>query len=246
MKEIYSEIEIQATAHRVWEVLTDFASFPQWNPFIRRAGGRIRAGERLDIRVQPPGERGMTFRPTVLRRNRPGASLGGRFLIPGLFEGEHVFTLDPIGTDRVRFIQRERFKGLLVPLLAAKLDAGTRRGFEEMNRALKARLKEGDGIPEWTRHVALQSVISRSGPGSRRPADSPDHRDLLFRRLPSSGGPVFQGIPFREKILERHRKGEILVVEKEGKAIATGSVVAGEIFGVFVHPGFQKHDTDAF
>ncbi len=44
-----------------------------------------------------------------------------------------------------------------------------------------------------------------------------------------------------EKILERRRKGEILVVEKEGRVIATGSVVAGEIFGVFVHPGFQKH-----
>lgn len=140
MKEIRTEIEIRATARRVWNILTDFASFPQWNPFILRAGGRIRAGERLDVRIQPPGERGMNFRPTVLRAE-PDRELRwrGRFLIPGLLDGEHVFTLDPIGTDRVRFIQRERFMGLLLPFFARKLDAGTRRGFEEMNRALKAR-----------------------------------------------------------------------------------------------------------
>src|SRR5215210_9363232 len=39
MKELHSEIEINAPAQRVWEVLTDFASYPQWNPFIRRASG---------------------------------------------------------------------------------------------------------------------------------------------------------------------------------------------------------------
>ena len=42
------------------------------------------------------------------------------------------------------------------------------------------------------------------------------------------------------KILERHEEGEILVVERVGKIVATGAIVAGDIFGVFVHPGFQR------
>jgi hypothetical protein len=41
--------------------------------------------------------------------------------------------------DRVRFVQREAFRGLLVPLFARSLDNSTLRGFEEMNRALKER-----------------------------------------------------------------------------------------------------------
>jgi hypothetical protein len=41
---------------------------------------------------------------------------------------------------RVRFVQRERFKGLLLPLLSKMLDGETRRGFEEMNRPLKLRV----------------------------------------------------------------------------------------------------------
>ena len=66
MKELRSEIEITASARRVWEILTDFAGFPQWNPFIRRARGNLVVGERLDILMQPSGARGMTFSPTVL------------------------------------------------------------------------------------------------------------------------------------------------------------------------------------
>ena len=122
MKELRTEIEIQASAERVWQLLTDFASFPQWNPFIRKASGNIRVGERLEVRLQPSGASAMTFRPTVLKvePNREFRWLG-HLLISGLFDGEHIFTIEPLGESRVRFTQREFFKGLLVPLLAARI-----------------------------------------------------------------------------------------------------------------------------
>ncbi|HET7087642.1 MAG TPA: SRPBCC domain-containing protein [Anaerolineae bacterium] len=143
MKELRTEIEIQATAERVWQLLTDFASFPQWNPFIRQANGEVRAGARLNVHVQPSGASGMTFQPTVLKAE-PNRELRwlGRLVIPGLFDGEHIFTIEPVGEGRVRFTQREIFTGLLVPLLARGLDTNTRRGFEEMNQALKARAEQ--------------------------------------------------------------------------------------------------------
>jgi hypothetical protein len=143
MKELRSEIEIQASAERVWQLLTDFPSFPQWNPFIRKASGNIRAGERLEVNIQPSGASGMTFRPTVLTAE-PNRELRwlGHLLISGLFDGEHSFTIEPLGESRVRFTQREVFTGLLVPLFARGLDTDTRRGFEEMNQALKARAEQ--------------------------------------------------------------------------------------------------------
>ena len=143
MKELRSEIEIQASAERVWQLLTDFPSFPQWNPFIRKATGNIRVGERLEVNIQPSGASGMTFRPTVLKAE-PNRELRwlGHLLISGLFDGEHSFTIEPLGEGRVRFTQREVFTGLLVPLLARGLDTDTRRGFEEMNQALKARAEQ--------------------------------------------------------------------------------------------------------
>jgi hypothetical protein len=143
MKELRTEIEIQASAERVWQLLTDFPSFPQWNPFIRKASGDIRVGERLEVKLQPSGASAMTFRPTVLTAepNREFRWLG-HLLISGLFDGEHIFTIEPLGEGRVRFTQREVFTGLLVPLFARGLDTDTRRGFDEMNQALRARAEQ--------------------------------------------------------------------------------------------------------
>ena len=140
MKELHSEIEIDAPAERVWHLLTDFASYPEWNPFIRSISGQPTPGERLKVRIEPPGGRGMTFKPQVLNAE-PNRELRwlGHLLVPGLFDGEHSFTIQPLGENRLRFIQREAFKGLLVPLFARSLDNNTHRGFEKMNRALKER-----------------------------------------------------------------------------------------------------------
>lgn len=145
MKELHSEIDVQASAERVWQILTDFASFPQWNPFIRQASGNAILGGKLKVTIQPSGASGMTFRPTVLKAE-PQRELRwlGHLLIPGLFDGEHIFTIEALGPDRVRFTQREIFNGLLVPLLAQNLDKDTQRGFAEMNQALKAKAEQAE------------------------------------------------------------------------------------------------------
>ena len=143
MKELRAEIEIQASDEQIWLLLTDFASFPKWNPFIRWVKGEAKVGTQLEVRIQPSGASGTTFKPTVLKvdQNHELRWLG-RLLMPGLFDGEHIFTIENLETNRVRFTQREVFNGLFVPLLAHSLDTDTRRGFEEMNRALKARAEQ--------------------------------------------------------------------------------------------------------
>jgi hypothetical protein len=148
MKELHSEIEIDASAERVWGVLTDFASYPQWNPFIRRISGELKVGERLDVRLEPPDSRGITMRPTVLRAE-PNRLMRwvGHLLVPGLFDEEHSLAIHPLEENRVRFVQHEAFKGVFVRLLARSLDTNTLRGFEEMNGALKER---AEALPEST------------------------------------------------------------------------------------------------
>ena len=155
MKVLYSEIEIAASAERVWRILTDFASYPQWNPFIRRISGEPTAGERLEVRLEPPGGMGITLRPTVLNAE-PNRELRwlGRLLVKGLFDGEHSLAIQQLGENHVRFVQSEAFNGLLVSLFARSLDKSTRRGFEEMNYALKVRAEEP--LSRSLRDVALQ------------------------------------------------------------------------------------------
>jgi hypothetical protein len=147
MREIFTEIDIASSPERVWEVLTAFEAFPQWNPFIRSICGELRQGARLEVFIQPPGHKGMRFRPVLLRVQRPRElRWRGRLWLPGLFDGEHVFTIEPLEQTRVRFVQREEFRGILVPLLWRSLDRDTRRGFQEMNQALKRRAEEPEAL----------------------------------------------------------------------------------------------------
>lgn len=141
--QIHSEIEIAASAEQVWAVLCDFALYPQWNPFIRSVVGKADPGSRLHIVVQPTGGRPMRFSPRVLSA-QTGRELCwlGHFLAPGVFDGEHRFVIRPLGEGRVHFEQSERFRGLLVGPFRGSLDRDTKRGFAEMNRALKTRVEE--------------------------------------------------------------------------------------------------------
>ncbi|PKN18531.1 MAG: SRPBCC domain-containing protein [Deltaproteobacteria bacterium HGW-Deltaproteobacteria-6] len=138
--QLQTEIEIDAEAQRVWSILADFAAYPEWNPFIRSIRGVMAQGSRLEVRIQPSGAKGMTFRPSILVAD-PGRELRwlGRLMLPGLFDGEHRLVIEPVAPGKVRFRQNERFSGILVPLFRNSLDRDTKRGFEEMNRALKAR-----------------------------------------------------------------------------------------------------------
>jgi hypothetical protein len=143
MREIFTEIEINTPPGRVWELLTAFDAYPRWNPFIRKISGEAKEGSRLEVFIQPPGGTGMTFRPVLLRVQPPRElRWRGQLGIQGLFVGEHVFTIEAADQARVRFVQREEFRGILVPLLWRSLDRDTRGGFQEMNQALKS-LAEG-------------------------------------------------------------------------------------------------------
>ena len=140
-KTIETSIIIAAPPARVWGVLTDFARFPEWNPFVRSIKGDLAVGSRLDVQIAPQGKKGMRFRPTVRAANaNQELRWLGSLLVPGLFDGEHYFVLEPQGSGTTRFVHGERFSGILVGLImsAGMLDA-TRQGFEAMNTALKQR-----------------------------------------------------------------------------------------------------------
>lgn len=81
----------------------------------------------------------MTFRPTVLtvEDNRKLRWIG-RLLLPGIFDGEHHFELVPMANGS-SFSQEESFSGILVRIMPVGTFEQTRRGFVEMNKALKQR-----------------------------------------------------------------------------------------------------------
>jgi hypothetical protein len=139
-KDLISSIDIDAPAPLVWQMLIDFDAYPTWNPFITSAEGPVQVGGRLTLRMQPVGGSAVTLRPTLVevvegRRLR----WQGRFGVRGLFDADHLFTVEPRGADGSRLVQQEHFSGLLIPVFRRSLDRGTLPAFHAMNAALKDR-----------------------------------------------------------------------------------------------------------
>jgi hypothetical protein len=140
---IETEIEIGASPEVVWQVLTNFTEYPQWNPFVVQISGELVVGKKLKATIQPQGSKAMTFTPTVcLADAGRGFRWMGQLWKPGIMDGEHSFVLEPAGPGRTRFVHSERFNGVLVPLILAIIRAKTTAGFVAMNEALKLRAEQ--------------------------------------------------------------------------------------------------------
>ncbi|MDA4129365.1 MAG: SRPBCC domain-containing protein [Thaumarchaeota archaeon] len=139
-KEIYSEIIIRAPAEKVWQILTHFEAYSEWNTYIRSASGQASVGEKLEINTQPQGSRRLVFHPKLLKVE-PNKELRwrGSSLPRFLFSGEHFFLIQDFDHYQVKFVQKEIFTGLLTPLLKRILNKRTGAGFVQMNQALKIR-----------------------------------------------------------------------------------------------------------
>jgi hypothetical protein len=145
VRELVEEIDVAAPPDAVWAVLTDFAAYGEWNPFVVAIEGEPRVGERLRVRLQPPGARALTIRPRLLEVT-PDRALRwlGHLGVRGLFDGEHSFELVPNGAG-THFVHRERFTGALVPVVWSRVGPPTREGFRAMNEALRERAEASAG-----------------------------------------------------------------------------------------------------
>jgi hypothetical protein len=143
MKSIEESIYISSDRQTVWNTITTFEDYQSWNPFIVNGSGTAEVGERLDLVMQvKPGSQ-FKVRPVVLASTGTELRWLGKFLVSGLFDGEHYFIIEEV-QDGVTLRQGEKFRGILVPFMSSLLES-TRRNFVKMNMALKAHCEAKSG-----------------------------------------------------------------------------------------------------
>jgi hypothetical protein len=140
VKEVRNAIEINSYPESVWKILTDFATYDQWNPFINKIIGLPTEGSKIDIFIETPSGKNRKYSPRITKVEE-GRELRwfGKSSLPGFLNAEHIFTIEELQPESVRFIQREVFDGLLTRLFGKGLDADVMQGFQDMNDALKKR-----------------------------------------------------------------------------------------------------------
>ena len=143
MKEIKGSVEINAPLERVWQAITDFKSYPEWNPWITRMDGDPKVGSKVGVTVKAPGRKDTNFTSEVLEINPNHEMLMRGTVIKGMLSDDHLFKLEPIGDSSTRFFQSVSFKGAMSSMIGGMV-RDQQKGLDLMNEAMRKRC-EGMG-----------------------------------------------------------------------------------------------------
>ena len=132
---------IEAPRETVWRIVTDFASYPEWNPYMTTVRGTAQVGETLHIRLVTPRHDPRDIEATVFVLKPPRKlRWQSRMFAPGVRDLEYEIIVAPLGPNRAQVVQRARYEGLLAVLVDHEATAA---GLERMAAALERRAEAG-------------------------------------------------------------------------------------------------------
>jgi len=146
VREIRTEIEINAPTEKVWRTLTDIDQWAQWSPIINEANGVAALGSELSITMRgDDGEDGPQYLPIITSFEAPKTfRWRAKMMSEFLFTNDKVFELEETGTG-TRLIHKELFSGMFVPLFWSKFNDNVPSMLKSMNEALKKEVEKDAG-----------------------------------------------------------------------------------------------------
>lgn len=135
--------EIAAPPALVWQALTDFGAYSQWNPFAVEAACDLRPGGAITMRVALRPPKLMTQKEYVVSVDEGrGFAYSMKPAPAGLLSSIREQGIVDLGDGRSRYTSHFRLDGPLAPVVGALLGADLRRGFTRNVDALVLRAQE--------------------------------------------------------------------------------------------------------
>jgi hypothetical protein len=138
MKEIRGSIDIDAPNAKVWEVLTDFKAYPQWNPFITQMSGDLKEGSIIDVVVKIPGRKDTHFKSKLVKIADKQELIFNGTIKKGMLTDDHLFKMESLGENKTKMFQSIAFKGFM-SYFAGSTIKDAQKGLDLMNSAFKVR-----------------------------------------------------------------------------------------------------------
>ena len=137
-------VEIEAPQAFVWDVLVDYARYPEWNPYTVRVDTRLEVGADVVLHLPDPANPGATFTTTeVMRVIDPPHHLQYDTAdhLPGIFAVRDQWVTD-LGGGRSSYRTSDVFSGEYAQAAFDMQGQWVKDGFDAVARALKVRAEE--------------------------------------------------------------------------------------------------------
>lgn len=141
MRVINSEIQINSPIDKVWETLTEFKNWHEWNPTVNGVEGNVNLGEKLVVSMKGKDCKDQVYSPTIIESEAPNKFVWQAKMLGGLvFTNERRIELEEMG-DKTLVKNSEAFSGLMIPLMWQQMQNFVPGNLKSMNEALKVKLE---------------------------------------------------------------------------------------------------------
>lgn len=135
-------VQIKAPAAVVWEVISDLAQYPQWNPFCIECHSTLQPGDPIDMKVK------LMAKPQLQREWVQEYVEGKRFAYAmkpaplGALSSLRSHDVEAIDASHTRYRSYFQLHGWLKPLVLGLLRSRLEIGFAGMTAGIQRRAEE--------------------------------------------------------------------------------------------------------
>ncbi len=152
-------VVVSAPRAVIWDMLTNFERYEEWNPYLTRGSGMAIVGSNVELVFRTdPGDAETKVATILIMHPQRKLEWRTRVIAPGILDREQIFRVLPLDSGRWRVVQEVRFEGLLA--LFADVDED-RAGLVDML----------DAIAELAPHYQSSRRRRRRAPHQRCPRE---------------------------------------------------------------------------
>ena len=138
MKELKTEKIINTNITKLWEIITLFNKYPNWNPIIHKIIGKPCLGANIEIHILTVGGKKRVYHPIITKFDPPfELRWEGKFFSSTILKGERIFKIIKIAENKSKFVNMEIFSGFGTKFTPKKMDHDILASFDRMNSSLK-------------------------------------------------------------------------------------------------------------
>ncbi len=136
-------VEVDAPRDLVWDVITDFHRYGEWNPFVVACDSTLKIGDPIEMRVhvfkafaQPQRE--------IIFEHEPGKRFCyGVAGVPfGAMRSNRCHEVRGLDSGRSEYRSHFALSGWLSPVVSILLGSRLRRGFDAMTESIRTRSEQ--------------------------------------------------------------------------------------------------------
>lgn len=140
-REVFTQIEIEASKEQVWAVLTDFDKMPDWSSSFQGIKGDFREGGKATSYFKAPiGNKNMSFEHTIIEFEE-NASFGWSDPLMLGMKDHHIYKLESLENGNTLFIQTDGVEGGATHFMGKLMTNNMKKMYLKFNQELKERVE---------------------------------------------------------------------------------------------------------